>query len=513
MAIVASRLQFSRNLSSGSLLLVVEVAVAFLLTPFIIIKLGAAAYGVWALMISVIGYMGLIDIGIRGSVGRYVNHYLALKDARAVGEVVGTANAVLTALAAVALVAAFVLAAFFEQVFPKTPAELLGDVRFSLPLLAVGLWLSFVSSVLGNLLAAREAMYIINHVTLVMLLVRSAAVVWALSAGHGLDALVLITVGSSLVSGVVALAITRRAYGAEMPRLLGFSLARLREMWRFGIAAFTARTASTMANDSAPIVGMWVLGPEAVALYSVAMTLTQYGRRLIDQASSAIYPSVMKAGAVRDLPALRGLYLRYMDIAFAIGSLLFIGLMVFSHAFLGLWVGPTYQAGAVVVGILAFGYLMQAAAGTGPLTLAAMDRVTLTMKIGIAEAVACVALTAALPGLLGLGIAGMALGATLPRLVTSCIVYPWLMGGVLGRDFGTAMRARLRGNLLICLGVAAGFAAVWAVLPGHTWPTLVAAAALVTVLHVAALGRRYEAFDSLLATLRGHWHRWRGGAA
>jgi O-antigen/teichoic acid export membrane protein len=510
--LVATRLQFSRNLSSGGLLLVAEVAVALVLTPFIIVKLGAAAYGVWAVMISVIGYMGLIDVGIRGSVGRYVNHYLALQDRRAVSEVVGTANVILTGLAAIAFLAALVLAAFFEQVFAKTPPELLDEVRFSLPLLALGLWLSFVSSVLGNLLAAREATFAINHIMLVMLLLRSAGVVWALHSGHGLDALVVITVSCSAISNGVSLIVTRRVFGAEMPRLLGFSLTRLREMWRFGIASFTARTSATMASDSAPIVGMWVLGPEAVAVYSVAMSLTQYGRRLLDQAGNAIFPSVMKAGAVKDLAALRGLYLRYMNISFAIGSLVFVGLMVFSHSFLGLWVGPAYQSGAVVVAILAFGYLLFAAASTGPLTLAALDRVTLTMKIGVAEALACVVLTAALP-MLGLGIAGMALGATLPRLVTSCLVYPSLMGGVLGADFGIDMRRCLRVNLLICALVAASFAAVWVMLPGHSWPTLIAAATLVTVLHVAVLGRRYEAFDSVVAGLRAHWSRWRGQGA
>jgi O-antigen/teichoic acid export membrane protein len=509
--LVATRLQFSRNLSSGGLLLVTEVAVAFLLTPYLVVKLGAAAYGVWALMISVIGYMGLIDIGIRGSVGRYVNHYLALQDARAVSEVVGTANVVLTMLAAMALLASFVLASYFGQAFPKIPGELLDEVRFSLPLLAFGLWLSFASSILGNLLAAREASYIINHVSLVVLLLRSAAVAWALSTGHGLDALVLITVGSSLVSGGVTLLATRRAYGAAMPALFSFSLRRLQEMWRFGVAAFTARTASTMANDSAPIVGMWVLGPEAVAVYSVAMSLTQYGRRLIDQAGNAIFPSVIKAGAVRDVAALRALFFRYMDVSFAIGSLLFIGLMVFSHSFLGLWMGTAYQSGAVVVAILAFGYLMHAVASTGPSTLAALDRVTLTMKIELVDAFVCIGLTSVLP-MLGLGIAGMALGATLPRLITCCVVYPWLVGGELGAGFGAEMRSRLRVNMLICAGVAAGYGLVWAVLPGHTWPTLIAAATLVTILHVTFLGSRYEAFDSLLATLLAHLRRWRAGS-
>lgn len=183
---IATPKQFARNLTSGWVLLAAEVLVAFLLTPYIILKLGAAAYGVWGLMIAVIGYMGLIDVGIRGSVGRYVNHYLALKDSRALSEVVGTANVTLSALSLLALAASFVIAAHFETLFPKTPPDLLAGIRFSLPLLVVGLWLSFVTSILGNLLAAKEAIYLTNQFSLLTLILRTAAIVWALRGARRL---------------------------------------------------------------------------------------------------------------------------------------------------------------------------------------------------------------------------------------------------------------------------------------------------------------------------------------
>jgi O-antigen/teichoic acid export membrane protein len=492
MSHIATHKQLARNLASGWVLLVAEVAVAFVLTPFIIMKLGAAAYGVWALMISVIGYMGLIDIGIRGSVGRYVNHYMALKDSQAVDEVVGTANVVLTGLSVVALAVAFAIATHFQQLFPKTPPALLEDIRFALPLLAVGLWLSFLSSILGNLLAAREAMYLTNQFALATLALRTVAIVWALQAGHGIPALVLVTVATSALGVAISWWAVRRVFAVQVPRLVLFSAARLVEMWRYGVASFTARTAATLANDSAPVIGMWTLGPEAVAIYSVAMTLTQYARRLIDQAGSVIFPSVMKAGAIKDYDGLRSLHLRYMDLSFAIGSLVFIGAIVFSHSFLGLWVGNEYQQGAVVVAILAFGYLMQGVASTTPLMLASLDRVNLTMQISLAEALACVVLMAALPGLFGLGLAGIALGATLPRLVTSCLVYPKLSIGLLGAGSRGPMLKHLRSNLLLCVGVGLVFGAVFLAIPGKTWPTLAAAIALVTVLHLLTLGSRYE---------------------
>lgn len=494
---VATRQQFARNLTSGWSLLAVELTVAFLLTPFVIRELGAAAYGIWSLMISVIGYMGLIDIGIRGSVGRYINHYMALKDEKAVGQVVGTAIVVLSGLAAICLFASFFVAHWFSAIFPKTPPELHDAIRLCLPLMAFGLWLAFISSVLGNLLQAKEALYLNNRWNLILLLARAAATVAVLKAGLGLEGLMLVTTALSLIGFAILLRVTRRVMGAEMPRLTAFNLERLREMWRYGVASFVARTASTMANDSAPIIGMWVLGPEAVAVYSVALTLSQYARRLLDQANSAIFPSVMKTGAQRDLPALRGLYLRFMNISFAVGSLVFIGMIVFSADFLSLWVGPTYAAGGWVAGILCFGFLMQSIASTAPLTLASLDRIGITVKIGIAEAVACIVLTAALPGLFGLGLAGMALGATLPRLVSNLVVYPWLAVSTMGAPLAAEMRAGLLRNLAMCAGVALAFVAIAAVLPTQQWPGLVAAVAIVTVLHVLLLGGRYEAFPAI----------------
>lgn len=513
---VASRAQFARNLTSGWTLLAVELAVAFALTPFVIRELGAAAYGIWALMLSVVGYMGLIDIGIRGSVGRYINHYMALKDGRAVGQVVGTAIVVLSGLAALCFGASFVVAHFFLAIFPKTPPQLHADILLCLPLMAFGLWIAFVSSVLGNLLQAKEALYVNNRFNLILLLVRAAATVAVLKAGYGLSGLMWVTSALSLVGFFVILRVTRRVLGDEMPRLADFSLDRLREMWRYGVASFVSRTASTMANDSAPIIGMWVLGPEAVAVYSVAMTLTQYARRLIDQANGAIFPSVMKTGATRDLPALRTLYLRFMGISFAIGSLVFIGMMVFASSFLALWVGPAYAVGGWVSGILAFGYLMQSVASTAPLALAAMDRIGVTVKIGLFEAVACIALTAALPGLFGLGLAGMALGATLPRLFSCLVLYPRLAVDCMGEPLRPQMRAALRGNLLMCAGVALAFLAIYWAVPTQHWPGLVASVALVTVLHVFFLGQRYEAFpavERLNARAHAALRRWLPGGA
>jgi len=488
----ANKALFSRNVTSGWLLLALEVLVAFALTPYIINSLGVAGYGIFSLLFSLIGYMGLIDIGIRGSVGRYINHYIALRDRRRLDEVVGTATIALTALGAAAIAGTFVLAAFFSNIFPKTPEELIKPAQDALPLLGIGLWLSFVGSIFGNLVAAKEYIYLTNYLGVASLATRTAGSVWVLSAGHGLEGLVAVTIGINAANTIATLIIARVVYGREMPAVWSYSSERLKEMWRFGVASFVSRTASTMATDSGPLIGMWLLGPEAVAIYSVALTLTQYSRRLIDQTNSAIFPSVMKSGATRDFVALRAIYIRYMNLSFAVGSLVFIGVIVFSTSFLTLWVGAQYAPGGIVAAILASGYLLQSIASTGPLSLASLDRVDITMKISLAEAAGCIILSLLLPSVFGLGLIGLALGATLPRLVFGCAVYPWLSVATLGPELKAEMWEDLRYNLAMCVMVAAFFGVTLFVLGGETWLSLVAAVAAITAVHLATLGHRYE---------------------
>lgn len=505
---IANKQQLLRSILSGWLSLAAEIAVALLLTPYIIAKLGAATYGVWSLMISVIGYLGLIDVGIRGSVGRYINHYLARNDQRALNEVVGTSTVVLSALSLLAGAAAYALGNNFSTIFPKTPAELQGDIRLALPLLAIGLWLSFISSILSNLLAAKEALYLTNAYNLVVLLLRSGAIYWALGHNHGIDALVVITLCSSALGALLSLWSVRRAYAGEKLEFLCFSLERLKKIWRFGLAAFVGRSASTMANDSAPIIGMWILGPEAVAIYSVAMMLTQNARRALEQASNAVFPSVMKAGAIHDLPGLRGLFIRFMDIGFAIGSLIFLGLAFFSGDFLKLWVGPLYQEGSSTVAILALGYLLGSIASTGPLSLASLDHVNTTMRISLAEAILCIVLTAALPGLFGLGLAGMALGSTLPRLITGCAVYPWLSIHYLGAELAPTMRAGLQRNLYFAGLIACCFWLIAALRPSaESWSAFFITVILATLAYLMIVASRYRDLP-LIGTLTNRIRPW-----
>src|SRR5215467_13756276 len=59
---------------------VVQVVIAFLLTPYILHFLGETRYGIWALVMGLTGYYGLLDLGISAGITQYLTRYIAMKD-------------------------------------------------------------------------------------------------------------------------------------------------------------------------------------------------------------------------------------------------------------------------------------------------------------------------------------------------------------------------------------------------------------------------------------------------
>ena len=83
--------QILKNVGSSWSALATTVLVGIFLSPFILHRLGDAAYGIWVLIFSVTGYYGLFDLGIRSSIIRYVSKYTATGDKEKLAQFVNTA--------------------------------------------------------------------------------------------------------------------------------------------------------------------------------------------------------------------------------------------------------------------------------------------------------------------------------------------------------------------------------------------------------------------------------------
>jgi O-antigen/teichoic acid export membrane protein len=411
------------------------MAVAFFLTPFIISHLGVAAYGVWSLANGVIGYLGLIDLGVRGSLGRFINQYLALDDDRAVNEVISTSFTFLTGSAVVVLFAGIALGVNFSAIFPKTPVELAAQTLFVLPVLAIGLWLAFIGAIYRNILTAYDRFDLINGIGLIGLIIRAALVVVLLRADTGILGLVAAVTISGAALCLMARVAAMRVHAAIAVRWQYVNAVRLREMWRFGFVAFATRGSSEIVYQSDQIILMAFLGPHAVAVYGVANMLILYAQRVVEQLGTVLNPALMKSGSLGDLPNLRKAYLLYPRAAFYVAIPLFIGYTVFGNDFIRLWVGPEFGDAKYILIILSIAELASLLSGLGGSLLFGLGRLRFNFYCSAGEAVLNVFVTIILVGQTNLGVIGAAFGTMISAMIFRGVAHPLYTTRAIGLTF------------------------------------------------------------------------------
>ena len=106
---------------------VVSVFAGILLSPITIRKLGAEGYGVWTIILTLVDYMALTDLGFRSATLKYTAHYRATGEPGKVNETINTAVLYAAAVSALTIVAAVTLTGYvagFEEFRPPTTTPL-----------------------------------------------------------------------------------------------------------------------------------------------------------------------------------------------------------------------------------------------------------------------------------------------------------------------------------------------------------------------------------------------------
>ena len=96
------RRRYFINVTTNWLKTGLRVVLGIVVVPIFLQYLGLTNYGIWILINSVVGYYGLLDLGVHGAAVRYGAKFLALDDKQAFNENLNTAFLTHLVLAALA---------------------------------------------------------------------------------------------------------------------------------------------------------------------------------------------------------------------------------------------------------------------------------------------------------------------------------------------------------------------------------------------------------------------------
>jgi hypothetical protein len=145
----------ARNVASNAAGYFVAIALALIVTPYALRMLGDQQYGVWNVIVSLTGYYGILDLGIRSAVAQYVTRHWSHGDVPALNRVLSTSLAVTSLIAIVLIGCSFVVATQCHWIFSAT-GEALASLQHAVLVFGIGVALSFPMAVFGSALHARE---------------------------------------------------------------------------------------------------------------------------------------------------------------------------------------------------------------------------------------------------------------------------------------------------------------------------------------------------------------------
>ncbi|CAE6863243.1 hypothetical protein R69608_00308 [Paraburkholderia nemoris] len=322
---------------------ILPMFVALVTTPIYLHHIGAARYGVLAIVWMVQGYFGFLDMGLSSATS---NRIAQLGDAphREREAVLWTAlilNAVLGLVGGVALYALMhVLLAYFDM-----GEALRIELLPALPCVACLVPLSNLITVFNGALIGRERFGTLNAVQLpITLMYQLVPLGAALIFGPNLRYLVYAT----LVAGIVALALLALVVWRVFP--LRFASGPRRELvgqlFSYGAWISVTRLAQPLLETADRLMIGHALGPQAVTYYQVPFNLAARVRLLPFVIARTLFPrlSALDAASAAALSssAIRGL-------AAALTPMMVFGIFIM-QPFLSLWVGQEFASRAASVG-------------------------------------------------------------------------------------------------------------------------------------------------------------------
>lgn len=136
------------NMASSVCVFVLNLCVTFFLTPFIVGKLGTAAYGYIGLSNNILGYTSVLTVAINSMAGRYVTlkmHERQYTEANKYMSSVFYSNFAISCV----IIVAVIIATIFLQDLIRIPADLVGDVKTLFLLLGVSSCIGLMTGIIS----------------------------------------------------------------------------------------------------------------------------------------------------------------------------------------------------------------------------------------------------------------------------------------------------------------------------------------------------------------------------
>jgi O-antigen/teichoic acid export membrane protein len=404
--------------------------VGFFLSPYVVRHLGDAGYGVWSVLVSLTGYLGLLDLGVRGAVTRYIARSHAQADHLGSTQVASSAIAIFLPAGIVAIAVSAVLASFVIGRM-NIPEQYLLAGRFVLLLLGVNVAFSLINGVYGGILVALQRFDLSNGIEVASTGLRAVAIMVALNHGFGLVTLACLQLFFTLARLPANLFLVSRLYPELHARPWSADRQKVSLIFSFSIFSFLLHVSQSLIYASDLVIIGAYLPAMAVTFYAIAGNLAEYARGLVAGITQTMTPLASSLEARKDGRTLQEIVLQSSSWATMVALPVVTTFFLRGSSFIALWMGPQYSdLSGNVLRVMAFSILFWASSSTVGSTMLGISRHKPMVPVALFDGLCNVAMSIFL--VRRIGIIGVAWGTLIPGLFSSMLFFPWYLHHTLG---------------------------------------------------------------------------------
>lgn len=454
---------------------------ATLLQPYTIRKLGDVDVGIWMLVLSVVEYYWLIDLGFRSATLKMSAEYRALEQPDNLNELLSTGIAYSSIMAAGIIALAVICSPYAETLWKVDAMD--RSVFRDLILIASTSWaLGMIFNVFGACVEGYQRFDLLGRIWITTTVVRSSGVFLVLYMGKGLLAMGFILLGAQLLSYLLTyLSFRRVAPHARITwHLASFSM--LKQMVSYGIHTFTTIVSTRLLNQGLPAIIGYFLPVQAVAYYYTPMKIMDYATDGIGRVCQVTTPNVTELMAKNRLPevAQLGVYANRYCLSLFLPLVSF--LLVYGFETYSLWVHrPSFAAAsAYLLPVMVIAHAIVAGQANSIAILFGLGKHKTYSRCLLAEAlITAGGMAVVLPRF---GLYGAAVLAGTMMVLDRAFVACFLVCRELEISFFSYAAKIYLAPVLIAAG--SGLFLLWIKkmwIAGHTWPQLILAAVIMLI--------------------------------
>lgn len=410
-AVVRSRaMQILTNALSGAGTRLAMMVIGFLLTPFIVHALGLQQFGLWAVVGSLAGYLGLLDFGLGGAFVKFISEYVEKDRRDHARQVICFGMLFYLAFGLLLAVPVYIFSPAIVHVF-KMPASEIGNAIHLFRVLFILLIASMVLGLPGAAVVAMQRMDLASRNNFTGYLVYAATTVIFVRVGWGIWGVVAAQAVQIFVSAGLQYITARRLFGPIWHNPTRFDRTIVVRMFSFGGWTQLNSLLTILSLDVGRFISASIVSVASVSYYELGSKLSFFSRSMPAYLLNAIMPAAAAAEARGDVAALERMYRRgtlyLMFATFAIGG----GLIGASAPLMRVWMGQEYPYVTGVILWLTVGYCVSGLTGVGATILRAAGKPRYeTYLTGVSAGVNLLSTIVLAPRL---GIVGVAMGTAI----------------------------------------------------------------------------------------------------